>query len=197
MEERGDEAVGHNASHVDLPYEVWLHVFRFLEPVHAMSAVLTCHRWRTIINSEHSLWRACHERFLGGPRVPAVLSAPAVPPDCQWLEYAPSLVQLLNKLRSKGMRADGQGAFDGEQGWRQAVQLKAKWVRKWGRGPAGQMEWAARLGCDRLLIRLVAKHQEELATAGEWQIALRSALGAAIHANSLECAGVRFNSYLH
>lgn len=112
---------------VDLPDEVWAAVFELLEPIHATTITLTCHRWRDVFRSGTRVWRAYHERLLGGPRVPAIL---VLSPNCtlELTRSRPVHPKRYKKIKCEASRTDGSGVFYDPNGWRAAMEYKLRRV---------------------------------------------------------------------
>ncbi|ELR13697.1 Fbox domain containing protein [Acanthamoeba castellanii str. Neff] len=177
---------------LDLPDEVWVAVFGLLEPIHTAAVTLTCRRWRAVFHSDPPLWRAFHDQLLGGPLVPALLTAPALP-----LNYPVHFTDSDATYRvvgrpferdrlSRRLRQVEREAWFGADEWRAALEWKVRRVRKWGVSPEGRLEWAARLGCTRLVATLLRRYWRELSITARASTAVTKALRAAACANDVE-----------
>jgi hypothetical protein len=171
----------------DLPDEVLVAVFALLEPIHHAAAItLTCRRWRDVFHSDPPLWRAFHERLIGGPLVPALITGPALPSY-----YACVAGDQVSCQLDKQMRAVDREAWFSHNEWRAAVEWKVSRVREWGITPEGRIEWAALLGCSRLLAALLERHWHALSGTGRAHEAVTKALRAAACANDVDSVKVR------
>jgi hypothetical protein len=170
----------------DLPDEVLVAVFALLEPIHHAAAItLTCRRWRDVFHSDPPLWRAFHERLIGGPLVPALITGPALPSY-----YACVAGDQVSCQLDKQMRAVDREAWFSHNEWRAAVEWKVSRVREWGITPEGRIEWAALLGCSRLLAALLERHWHALSGTGRAHEAVTKALRAAACANDVDSVKV-------
>lgn len=193
-----------------LPDEVWVAVFGLLEPIHTAAVTLTCRRWRAVFHSDPPLWRAFHDQLLGGPLVPALLTAPALPlnypvhftdSDATSAFGSAAFQTGMGRYRvvgrpferdrlSRRLRQVEREAWFGADEWRAALEWKVRRVRKWGVSPEGRLEWAARLGCTRLVATLLRRYWRELSITARASTAVTKALRAAACANDVESVEV-------
>jgi len=65
MEEKEEEKV---ELHVDdIPTEIMMYIFAFVDPVGVLRSEIVSHRWREIATSD-LVWKAVHMRWFGGKR---------------------------------------------------------------------------------------------------------------------------------
>jgi hypothetical protein len=95
-----------------------------------------------------------------------------------------------DRLDRRLQRVEREAWFGADE-WRAATEWKVRRVRKWGVTPEGRLEWAARLGCTRLVATLLRRYWHELSIKGRASAAVTKALRAAACANDIESVEVR------
>jgi hypothetical protein len=193
-----------------LPDELWLEVFSFVEPEHAGGAILACRRFHDIFATP-TLWRRYHESLVGGPL--QLVREPSLVEDevASNTQDDDSVDDQEDEDEGKEIDAKTFPHFPPADGWRQALLWKLAQVQRQGSDEA-KLVWAARLGCHRLVLRLLEgmrDRYDSLRSGGE-RSALTStlpededseeyrllrmccrALAAACQANSVATARVR------